>query len=211
MQELTAFAGIAAAMVIGAVSPGPSFVMVARTAASSTRANGLCAALGMGAGGALFAIASLLGLHGLLLAVPSLYVVLKVGGGLYLACLGIRIWRGAQAPLGVDVAEAGRAADEGLRSFALGLVTQLSNPKTAIVYASIFAAFLPARLSLAFGLAVVGLVVAIEVGWYSLVAMALSSSRPRNAYLRFKAWIDRAAGGIMVALGLKLVLTGQRA
>lgn len=49
MQELTALAGIATALAIGAVSPGPSFVMVARTAASSTRTDGLCAALGMGA------------------------------------------------------------------------------------------------------------------------------------------------------------------
>ncbi|HWJ05417.1 MAG TPA: LysE family transporter [Steroidobacteraceae bacterium] len=211
MQELTAFAGIATAMAIGAVSPGPSFVMVARTAASSTRSNGLCAALGMGAGGALFAVASLLGLHGLLLAVPSLYLVLKVGGGLYLAYLGVRIWRGAKTPLSFELAEGPEASAANLRSFTLGLVTQLSNPKTAIVYASIFAAFLPARLSIAFGLAVVALVVAIEVGWYSLVAVALSSRRPRNAYLRFKAWIDRAAGGIMVGLGLRFVLAAHRA
>ncbi|BEP63837.1 hypothetical protein GmRootV213_43910 [Variovorax sp. V213] len=32
----------------------------------------------------------------------------------------------------------------------------------------------------------------------------------RSAYLRYKAWIDRAAGGVMVLLGLKL-LSGVRA
>lgn len=43
-------------------------------------------------------------------------------------------------------------------SFAMGLTTQLSNPKTAIVYASVFAAFLPATTSPAFNLGIAGLV-----------------------------------------------------
>ena len=110
MQEMTAIVGIAAALAIGAASPGPSFVMVARTAASSTRMNGLCAALGMGIGGAVFAVASLLGLHGLLLAAPSLYVALKIAGGLYLAYLGVRIWQSAKEPLAANAPqEIGRA------------------------------------------------------------------------------------------------------
>ncbi|HWT19358.1 MAG TPA: LysE family translocator, partial [Variovorax sp.] len=36
--------GIAGAMIVGAMSPGPSFVMVARTAVSSSRGDGLAAA-----------------------------------------------------------------------------------------------------------------------------------------------------------------------
>src|SRR5262245_49642866 len=74
MQDLPALLGILAAITVGAVSPGPSFVMVARTAVSSSRTNGIGAAIGMGIGGLLFAVAALLGVHGLLLAVPSLYV-----------------------------------------------------------------------------------------------------------------------------------------
>lgn len=210
MQELTAIIGIATALAIGAASPGPSFVMVARTAASSTRVSGLCAALGMGIGGLVFAVASLLGLHGLLLAVPSLYGVLKIAGGLYLAYLGVRIWRGAKAPLNGALPEQQAESVAAVRSLALGLVTQLSNPKTAIVYASVFAAFLPSNASPAFNLAVASLVFFVEAGWYSLVAIALSSAGPRAAYLRFKAWVDRAAGGIMFALGLKLVLSTDR-
>jgi len=45
--------------------------------------------------------------------------------------------------------------------------------------------------------------------WYAIVALALSSAAPRSAYLRYKAWIDRAAGGVMVLLGIKL-LSGVR-
>lgn len=210
MQEMTSLVGIATALAIGAASPGPSFIMVARTAVSSSRTDGVGAALGMGAGGLIFALAALLGLHGLLLAVPSLYWVLKVVGGLYLAYLGLRIWLGAKQPLVSSVVESGANTTTAAKSFALGFATQVSNPKTAIVYASVFAAFMPAVSSLAFNLGVAGLVFVIEAGWYTMVALALSSHGPRSAYLRYKAWIDRAAGGVMAALGLKLISSASR-
>jgi len=209
MQELTAILGISAALAIGAAGPGPSFLVVARLAVSASRGDGLYAALGMGVGGLIFACLSLLGLHGLLLAVPSLYVVLKVLGGLYLAYLGIRIWRGASRPLvGSDIGPS-IGFQPATRSFALGLATQISNPKTAVVYASVFAAFLPASSTVAFNLCVVGLVFLIEAGWYAFVAVALSSDRPRHIYLRYKAWIDRTAGAVMIALGLRLATSSR--
>ena len=209
MPELSALIGIAVAIAFGAMSPGPSFVMVARAAAVHSRSDGLYAALGMGLGGLLFAIAALLGLHGLLLAVPSLYWILKVAGGLYLVYLGVRIWLAANHPLPTAPA-AGAARQRGARSLLLGLTTQVSNPKAAIIYASVFAAFLPAAATFGFKAAVATAVFCIELGWYTIVALVLSASGPRHAYLRFKAWMDRAAGGIMVALGLKLVSSTGR-
>jgi threonine/homoserine/homoserine lactone efflux protein len=209
MEDLTALLGVIAALTVGVVSPGPSFVLVARTAMSSSRSDGVAAAIGMGAGGVVFAVAALLGLQGLLLAVPSVYLVLKVLGGLYLAYLGIRIWLSAKQPLPLVGLATGRTTK--FRSLVLGFTTQVSNPKTAIVYASVFAAFMPATQSLAFDLALVTLVFTIETSWYTVVALALSSERPRIAYLRHKAWVDRIAGGVMVALGVKLASSAYRA
>jgi threonine/homoserine/homoserine lactone efflux protein len=143
MEDLSALLGVIAALAVGVVSPGPSFVLVARTAVSSSRSDGVAAAVGMGAGGVVFAVAALLGLQGLLLAVPSMYLVLKVLGGLYLAYLGIRIWLSAKQPLPAVGLTTGRTTK--LKSLVLGFSTQVSNPKTAIVYASVFAAFMPAR------------------------------------------------------------------
>lgn len=203
--------GIAGAMIVGAMSPGPSFVMVARTAVSSSRRDGLAAALGMGAGGVVFAIAALVGLQAAFLAVPALYLAVKLLGGAYLVYLGIRIWRGAREPLSAaqDEGAAAGTGSNARRAFLLGMGTQVSNPKTAVVYASIFAAFLPREVPLALALALPAVIFCIETGWYAVVALALSSAAPRSAYLRYKAWIDRAAGGVMVLLGLKL-LSGVR-
>lgn len=210
MQNIPALLGLAAALTAGVVSPGPSFVMVARTAVATSREDGLAAALGMGGGGLLFATAAVLGLNALLLAVPMVYLVLKVAGGLYLASLGWRVWKSAHRPLVLANMATG-ARRNTRKSLLLGFSTQISNPKTAIVYASVFAAFLPSAPSLAFDLILVAVVFVIETSWYSLVALALASERPRNAYLRYKAWMDRVAGGVMMALGLELASSAYRA
>ncbi|MDQ0071398.1 threonine/homoserine/homoserine lactone efflux protein [Variovorax boronicumulans] len=212
MDTTLSLLGIAGAMTVGAMSPGPSFVMVARTAVAS-RSDGLAAALGMGAGGLVFAIAALAGLQAAFLAVPGLYLAIKGFGGAYLIYLGFRIWRGARQPLAMTQdadAPSTRRRGRGRRTFLLGLATQVSNPKTAVVYASIFAAFLPREVPLVLALAVPAVIFCIETGWYAIVALALSSAAPRSAYLRYKVWIDRAAGGVMGLLGLRLVWSAVR-
>lgn len=206
MNEITSLLGITAALAIGAASPGPSFVMVARTAAASGRASALNAALGMGLGALIFATAALFGLNAVFLAVPTLYVALKFIGGLYLAYLGYRIWRGASQAL--DVSGSATASSQNYLLF--GFATQISNPKTAIVFASVFAAFMPAAPSLQYSLSVVAIAFIIDAGWYAIVATALSAEKPRNTYLRYKKWVDRSAGGIMGALGLKLSVSASQ-
>jgi threonine/homoserine/homoserine lactone efflux protein len=204
MQELATLASIVAALSVGVISPGPSFVMVARVAVASSRIRALATALGMGAGGAIFGAAALLGLQSVLLAVPALYAGLRVLGGLYLCYLGFLIFRSAQRPLTVVGANGERSSGP-LRAFWLGVTTQVSNPKTAIVYASVFAAFLPASFSLGFAAALLAAVFLVESAWYALVAVLFSSSGPQRAYLSYKSWVDRAAGAVMFGLGLKLV------
>src|SRR3954470_7941775 len=129
MQELATLASIVAALSVGVISPGPSFVMVARVAVASSRIRALATALGMGAGGAIFGATALLGLQSVLLAVPALYAALKVLGGLYLCYLGFLIFRSAQQPLAVASGGDQRSRPP-LRTFWLGFTTQISNPKT---------------------------------------------------------------------------------
>lgn len=143
MQETVSLIAIVGALAAGTMSPGPSFVMVAREAVSMSRVHAVCAALGMGVGGALFAAAALAGLQAVFLAVPSVYLLLKVVGGAYLCYLGYRVWMAARLPLSVANGSGESRRRSVRKSFLVGLLTQLSNPKTAIVYASVFAALLP--------------------------------------------------------------------
>ena len=129
----------------------------------------------------MFGAAALLGLQSVLLAVPALYAALKVLGGLYLCYLGFLIFRSAQRPVAA-VAAGGEDGSRPLRAFWLGVTTQVSNPKTAIVYASVFAAFLPASFSLGFAAALLAAVLLVETAWYALVACS-SRRQARNALI----------------------------
>ena len=133
-----------------------------------------------------------------------LYLTLKVLGGIYLVYLGIRIWQGARLP----VADVGTGTYDGrsaLSCLAIAFATQISNPKTAVVYASIFAALMPASPPAAALLILPPAIFVIEAGWYAIVALAFSARRSQAVYLRFKLWVDRAAGVVMGGLGVRLI------
>ncbi|MEX3008627.1 LysE family translocator [Hoeflea sp. TYP-13] len=207
MDVVTSIAAIALAISIGAASPGPSFFVVARTSVASGRSGGLAAAIGMGCASALFAALALFGLHMVLLHFHWLYVALKIGGGFYLIWMAYGIWRGSKEPAATGAAlEPGAHGHLLRRGFLRGFTTQLANPKTAVVYAAVFAALLPAHPPLWTGAVLIPVLFMIEAGWYSIVATVFSMSKPRTAYLGFKQWIDRGAATVIGALGASLII-----
>jgi threonine/homoserine/homoserine lactone efflux protein len=204
VDPVVALLSIIGAMIIGAVSPGPSFVFVVRTSLAHSRGDGVAAAFGMGLGAVILATLALLGLRAVLMQVTWLYIGFKVVGGCYLLFLSYRLWRGAKAPL--VVAEMGRGGAVGLaRSFALALATQLSNPKAVVVIGSIFAALLPAHVPVWMYVVIPPIIMTTETSWYTIVAMIVSAEGPRAVYARWKVWIDRLAGTVLGALGLRLI------
>nr|WP_315232512.1 LysE family translocator [uncultured Albidiferax sp.] len=208
MDTVTTLASILAVLFIGVISPGPSFVLVARTAIGNSRAAGVASALGMAAGACVLCIVALLGLHAVLQQVPLAYWGLKLAGGIYLLYLAYKIWQGAKTPL-VLADGAPPSAAGWLRHFVIGAGTMVSNPKAAVVYGVIFAALLPATPSAALSLALPPSVFVLEGSWYVLVALALSSARPRQTYLQAKTAIDRATGAVLGLLGIKLLLSSR--
>jgi threonine/homoserine/homoserine lactone efflux protein len=209
MSALIAVLSITGALCLGAMSPGPSFVLVARTSVGVSRRDGMATALGMGVGGVVFSGLALAGLYTVLAMVSWLYAALKIGGGLYLLYLASKIWRGARKPLVFDQGGPAQKADA-KPAFWVGLATQLSNPKTAIVYGSVFVSLLPQHPPAWCYVALPAIVFTIEAGWYTVVALCFSSQRPRGVYLRAKAWIDRLSAGVIAALGLRLMLTAGK-
>lgn len=210
VELILSLAAVLGALLIGVVTPGPSFVLVARTAMVASRIDALLTALGMGVGAVIFAVIVLFGLQAALVAVPWLYLTLKTAGGFYLLYMAIRIWRSAGEPIVIpDCTKAIRTSAK--RSFLLGLFTQMSNPKTAIVYGGIFAALLPQNMPTVAYVVLPFLIFLVEAGWYAIVAYVLSAESSRATYLRSKMHIDRMAGGVMGFLGLKLISAARTA
>jgi threonine/homoserine/homoserine lactone efflux protein len=209
MNISSALIAILVALLLGAISPGPSFILVVRNSLGLSRRDGLATAIGMGFGGVCFSGVALAGLYTLLNSVEWLYGGLKMAGGAYLLYLALRIWRGSSESIVLDRIRCDGAGSPG-RSFWTGLTTQLTNPKTAIVYGSIFAALLPQHPPSWCYIALPPLVFAVEAGWYTVVAVCFSGHGIRHGYLESKVWIDRCASAAIAALGLRLILTAFR-
>jgi threonine/homoserine/homoserine lactone efflux protein len=208
METILTLAGILAVLAIGVISPGPSFLLVSRTAVAHSRRAAIACALGMGAGATVLSIIALVGLHAILQRVPIAYTALKLVGGTYLLYLAYKVWRGADTA--IQFAERQERTTAGLlRYFGLGAATMISNPKAAVQYGVIFAAMLPSAPSLGLTLAIPPGVFVLEVTWYLIVACALSAKGPRNTYLRGKATIDRLAGAILGMLGIRLLIASK--
>ncbi|MBI3516664.1 MAG: LysE family transporter [Proteobacteria bacterium] len=211
MDSVIVCLAILGALAVGVVSPGPSFVLIVRMALAVSRRAGIAAALGMGLGGVVFAGLALLGLHAVLVQAGWLYLAVKLCGAAYLLHLAVGLWRGADRPIAVVPTDAVRRATGGFaRSVWIGLATQVSNPKTTIVYASVFAALLPPAPPTWLLVALPPLVFVLEAGWYTIVALTFSAARPRALYGRAKSTIDRLAGAIMGALGVRLIVESVR-
>lgn len=211
MNPVVSLFSILAALALGAISPGPSFLFVTRTSVALSRRDGVAAAAGMGLGAAIVCGLALVGLRALIAEAGWLYIGFKLAGGVYLIYLAWRLWRGAKAPgATTEPADTQRPAKGLVRSFLLALATQLSNPKTIVVIGGIFAALMPAHVPLWMYLAIPPIQFVVETSWYTFVAMVMSSTAPRAIYLRARTGIDRAAGCVLGVLGLRLILEGAK-
>jgi len=73
-------------------------------------------------------------------------------------------------------------------------------------FAAVFSSAAPAHVSVGTFAAMLGMVFVVAGSWYGFVALTLSHSRIATAYRRCKAWIDRACGGLIVALGVRQLI-----
>ncbi|MFQ3323956.1 MAG: threonine/homoserine/homoserine lactone efflux protein [Pseudomonadales bacterium] len=199
---------IAVFLLLGVISPGPSFILLAQTAMAKTRAEAIATAVGMGAGATIFTITASIGLFILLESVPMIYLGLKIVGGSYLCFLALKMWRSANISMEQNIDNSKN--DHGLiKMFFAGLFTQLSNPKTAIVIGGVIAAFLPKEVPAYSYYIICLLAFIIDCGWYTLVATLLSTSKAQKNYVKFKKIIGRVASGFIGIIGIKLIFSQQ--
>jgi threonine/homoserine/homoserine lactone efflux protein len=187
---------------LAVISPGPSFLITAQTAVARSRLDGVKIALGLGAGTVVWSSAALLGLNALFRLHHWLFVGMKIAGALFLLWIAIQIFRHAASP--IDMSE-GNGAAARRNPFLRGFLTQISNPKVAVFFGSIFVAMLPQDVPGWMMLALIAIVTANEVIWYTLVALCFGSTPVRRFYLGAKAWIDRVTGLFLGALSLRIL------
>jgi len=201
-----ALAFLAAAVLI-TLAPGPDNLMVLGLGMARGRQAGVSFGLGCALGCLSHTLLAVLGISALIAASATAFLALKIVGGLYLLWLGVQALksRGGGAPGG------GNAAPISLpRLFAKGLLANAINPKVLLF----FLAFLPQFVATDRGngpiqIAQLGVLFTLQAAllFASLGYFAGHVGRWLARTPRASLWLDRTAGGIFVALGIRLLFT----
>lgn len=186
--------------------PGPNMMyLVSRSVSQGYRA-GLVSLMGTGAGFVVYMVMANVGMAEVFLVVPWLYVGLKLCGAAYLLYLS---WR-ALRPGGVALFEERTLPrDSRMKLFRMGLMTNLFNPKTAIMYLALIPQFIRPDaghvLLQGFALGAVQISVSLAVNAAIIcTAGALAVfMRRRPAWIKWQRWVT---GGLLGAVGVKLAL-----
>ncbi len=193
------------------VTPGPNVLLVSHLAASGQGRAAFWAALGISGVAVFWALLAMLGIKALFAAQPGIRLGVQIAGGLYLGYLAWRIWLSSAPTLTTPAPEAALptplTAAEGLR---LGLVTNLLNPKSALMFSSLFAAALPTHLPSFLQVAVLAMVWFNAVLWHVFLAGAFSRPGVQAVYARQRRWLGRLSSLCVGAFGARLLWVSAR-
>jgi threonine/homoserine/homoserine lactone efflux protein len=190
------------------VTPGQDTLYIVGRSAAQGRRAGVLAALGVGAGCCVHALAAALGLSAILAASATAFAAIKLVGAAYLVYLGITMLRVKAAPDSKRALPLPAAPPRVV--FLQGMLTNVLNPKVALF----FLAFLPQFVAqdaehkvLAF--VFLGAVFNVNATlWNLFVAWSASGlARRVRAAPRAVVWLHRAVGGLFIGLGVKLALS----
>ena len=206
LLTLPQFAAFIAAAILITLAPGPDNLMVLSLGMARGRKPGVAFGLGCALGCLNHTLLAALGVSALIAASPPAFTALKVAGGLYLIWLGVQAIRNARTLAAPKDGNA--SAETPGKLFVKGLVANAINPKVILF----FLAFLPQfvvsqRGHVAWQIAQLGALFTVEtvvifgaIGWFAGSLGERLARRPAIG-----TWLDRVAGGIFVALGLRLL------
>lgn len=186
------------------LTPGANTLLVSQLAASGDSKGAAYAALGIGIGAFLWSSAAVLGISAVFAAFPAMRLVLQVTGASYLLFVAYRLWRSGEP---AAMPSRSLSAAHGVRA---GVMTNLSNPKSAVFFGSVFSAALPAHADAALFLGVVVLVVVNALWWHLLLAYLFSRRSVQSGYAARRSLFTRLAGAVVGILGLALLVSSLR-
>ena len=192
------------------ITPGQDTFFILGRSLSGGRAAGIAAALGISTGTVVHTFAAALGLSALLATSPYAFMVVKFAGAAYLIFIGVRAL--LSRANGLPVEESASAADDRRSAFRQGILTNLLNPKVALFFLALMPQFIDAGSTQKVGAFLVLGLTFVTLGVVWVVMLAVAAAKLRGAFLRrpsMAAVLNRVAGTLFIALGLKLATARQ--
>ncbi|MFM0005428.1 LysE family translocator [Paraburkholderia dipogonis] len=204
---LLAFGLVSLGMVL---TPGPNMIYLISRSLCQGRSAGLVSLGGVALGYVFYMFCAAFGITALLLTVPYAYDALRFGGALYLLYLAWQAVKpGGRSPFQVrDLPH-----DSRRKLFTMGLVTNLANPKIAVMYLSLLPQFISpghgSVLAQSIALGCVQIVISVTVN--ALIASMAGSIAVflagRPMWLLMQRWL---MGTVLAGLAVRIAFDSRR-
>lgn len=191
---------------VAQLSPGPDVLLIAKSAATTSRVNTLKIIAGISVGIVLWVVLTLAGFTVLVEQFPWIQQVLMLIGGAFLAKMGYLMLKG-----GIQsyqnrhvVAHNNIQTPSTKRYFMLGLLTNLSNPKTLIYFGSVFSLALSSAASNHLKLQLAFIIPIQTFITFSLLMLLISHPIMKRKYQQAASYIDILSGLLFIMFALWL-------
>jgi len=188
-------------LVLLTISPGADMALIAKVTIARGRRAAFLTSLGICSGLLVHASASALGLSVILATSAEAFTVVKLAGAAYLAYLGVQSLR--ESFRAAPPTEAPQVTSR--RSFVMGLMNNVLNPKVAVFYLTFLPQFidpsgnvLAQSLLFALAHAVMGTL------WLAAYAYVVARISRQFASGGVRRWLERTTGAVLIALGARL-------
>lgn len=208
MSSLLAYGLISLGMVL---TPGPNMIYLISRSICQGRTAGLISLGGVALGFVVYMVCAALGITALVMAVPFAYDALRLGGALYLVYLAWQAVKpGGRSPFQVrDLPK-----DSPRKLVTMGLVTNLLNPKVAVMYLSLLPQFIDPNghsSVLMQSLALGSLQIVISVSVNAVIACMAGSIAvffvTRPGWQVLQRWL---MGSVLMGLAVRMAVEGRK-
>ena len=206
-SALLGFALLSFGMVL---TPGPNMIYLISRSITQGPAAGIVSLGGVALGFVFYMLSAAFGITALLFAIPYAYDALRFAGAAYLLWLAWQALKpGGRSPFQVKKLQ----VDSPRKLFAMGFVTNLLNPKIAMLYLALLPQFIdPTGSVLTQSLALGAIQIAISVSVNAMIALAAGSIAlflgTRPAWLLLQRWL---MGTVLAGLAMKMAFEAKRA
>jgi len=184
------------------ISPGPDFAIVTKQSFLYGRKIAIITSFGIGCGILIHVFYCIVGVGLLLSSNPYLFNILKYVGSIYLFYIGILSFI-SQSNFHNSKSS---HEDKILKSFFLGFITNILNPKATLFFLSLFAIAIneatPLYVQVFYGLWM-SIITAI---WFVVVSVFFTNVSSKIFIKKYSRIINKMMGAILIFISIKLVL-----
>ncbi|MBE2984318.1 LysE family transporter [Campylobacter sp. RM9344] len=189
-MEIYALLALMATHFLALIVPGPDIFLILRTSLAYGFRQSIFACLGVGAGIIIWIMLTAFGLKTLFVLFPPLQIALMLFSVCYLFYLSFLLYRSSKNSSNVNVKENKDKNLSAKHFFIVGFLTNLSNPKAILYFASIFSRFIDKSGNVYHIILLVAVISIQSVLSFILLGKLFSLPKAREAFLKKQRLLD---------------------